>query len=394
MSVTNYEILAQRQKKVIYKDGDTVLKVFDNDYSKADILNEALNQARIEETGLNVPKLLEVSKIDGKWAIRTEYIPGKTLAQLMEENPDKLDEYLDLFIDIQKEIFSKEAPLLNKIKDKFNRKISASRFDATTRYELHTRLESMKNHKKICHGDFTPSNIIITPGESYYILDAAEEASVYLGLRQDADPGQMFAELERANRGECLFDAEKYVNRFPARKHDHFLIPAGTCHGAGSGTMVLEISATPYIFTFKLWDWGRLGLDGKPRPVHLEHGRQVLRTDRKYEWVKKNLVNAVHIVNDNDDYTEEHTGLHELEFIETRRYTIRCKADLDTEGSVNMLNLVEGSAAVIESPAGGFEPYTVHYAETFILPAKVGPFTIRPANKDETIIVIRAHVRT
>ena len=233
-----------------------------------------------------------------------------------------------------------------------------------------------------------------TQDESYYILDAAEEASVYLGLRQDADPGQMFAELERANRGECLFDAEKYVNRFPARKHDHFLIPAGTCHGAGSGTMVLEISATPYIFTFKLWDWGRLGLDGKPRPVHLEHGRQVLRTDRKYEWVKKNLVNAVHIVNDNDDYTEEHTGLHELEFIETRRYTIRGKADLDTEGSVNMLNLVEGSAAVIESPAGGFEPYTVHYAETFILPAKVGPFTIRPANKDETIIVIRAHVRT
>ena len=233
-----------------------------------------------------------------------------------------------------------------------------------------------------------------TQDESYYILDAAEEASVYLGLRQDADPGQMFAELERANRGECLFDAEKYVNRFPARKHDHFLIPAGTCHGAGSGTMVLEISATPYIFTFKLWDWGRLGLDGKPRPVHLEHGRQVLRTDRKYDWVKKNLVNAVHIVNDNDDYTEEHTGLHELEFIETRRYTIRGKADLDTEGSVNMLNLVEGSAAVIESPAGGFEPYTVHYAETFILPAKVGPFTIRPANKDETIIVIRAHVRT
>ena len=201
MSDTNYEILAQRKKKVIYKDGDTVLKVFDSDYSKADILNEALNQARIEETGLNVPKLLEVSKIDGKWAIRTEYIPGKTLAQLMEENPGKTDEYLDLFIDIQKEIFSKEAPLLNKIKDKFNRKISASRFDATTRYELHTRLESMKNHKKICHGDFTPSNIIISGGASpsptdnqppttnYYILDwshvtqgnaAADAARTYM----------------------------------------------------------------------------------------------------------------------------------------------------------------------------------------------------------------------
>ncbi len=189
MSNLNHEILAERSHKVIYKDGDTVLKVFDSDYSKADILNEALNQARIEETGLNVPKLLEVSVIDGKWAIRTEYVPGKTLAKLMEENPDKLDEYLDLFVNIQKEIFSKEAPLLNKIKDKFNRKISASRFDATTRYELHTRLDSMKNHKKICHGDFTPSNIIITPGGDYSILDwshvtqgnaAADAARTYM----------------------------------------------------------------------------------------------------------------------------------------------------------------------------------------------------------------------
>ena len=185
----NYEILAKRSKKVIYKDGDTVVKEFDSDFSKADILNEALNQARIEETGLNVPKLLEVSKIDGKWAIRLEYIPGKTLKDLMDENPDKLDEYLELFVNIQKEIFSKEAPLLNKIKDKFNRKISASRFDATTRYELHTRLDSMTDHKKICHGDFTPSNIIITPGEDYYILDwshvtqgnaAADAARTYM----------------------------------------------------------------------------------------------------------------------------------------------------------------------------------------------------------------------
>ncbi len=185
----NYEVLAKRSKKVIYKDGDTVVKEFDSDYSKADILNEALNQARIEETGLKVPKLLEVSKIDGKWAIRLEYIPGKTLKDLMDENPDKLDEYLALFVRIQKEIFSKQAPLLNKIKDKFNRKISASRFDATTRYELHTRLDSMKDHKKICHGDFTPSNIIITPGEDYYILDwshvtqgnaAADAARTYM----------------------------------------------------------------------------------------------------------------------------------------------------------------------------------------------------------------------
>ena len=163
-------VIAIRNNKTIYRDGDCCIKVFNAEYSKADVLNEALNQARIEETGLNVPKLLEVSKIDGKWAIRLEYIPGTTLKDLMDENPDKIDEYLELFVNIQKEIFSKEAPLLNKIKDKFHRKISASRYDATTRYELHTRLNSMKDHKKICHGDFTPSNIIITPGGSYYIL--------------------------------------------------------------------------------------------------------------------------------------------------------------------------------------------------------------------------------
>lgn len=203
----NYEVLAKRSKKVIYKDGDTVVKEFDSDFSKADILNEALNQARIEETGLNVPKLLEVSKIDGKWAIRLEYIPGKTLKDLMDENPDKLDEYLELFVNIQKEIFSKEAPLLNKIKDKFNRKISASRFDATTRYELHTRLDSMKDHKKICHGDFTPSNIIITPGEDYYILDWSHVTQ-----------GNAAADAARTYMLFCLKGqdeiAEKYLNLF------------------------------------------------------------------------------------------------------------------------------------------------------------------------------------
>lgn len=205
----SYEILAQRAKKVIYKDGDTVLKVFDSDYSKSDILNEALNQARIEETGLNVPKLLEVSKIDGKWAIRLEYIPGKTLQQLMDENPDKIGEYLKLFVDIQKEIFRKQAPMLNKIKDKFNRKISASRFDATTRYELHTRLDSMKDHKKICHGDFNPSNVIITPDGEWYVLDWSHVTQ-----------GNAAADAARTYMLFCLNGedalAEKYLNLFCA----------------------------------------------------------------------------------------------------------------------------------------------------------------------------------
>ena len=173
MSIQADKIIAVRTAKTIYRDGDTVIKVFDEKYSKADILNEALNQARVEETGLNIPKVLEVMKLDGKWAIRSEYIPGKTLKQLMDENPDKTDEYLELLVDLQMQVHSKEAPLLNKLKDKMNRKISETSLDATTRYELHTRLESMPKHKKVCHGDFNPSNIIITPDNTPYIIDWA-----------------------------------------------------------------------------------------------------------------------------------------------------------------------------------------------------------------------------
>ena len=165
------KIIAVRTGKTIYKDEDRAVKVFDSDYSKADILNEALNQARIEETGLNIPKILGVNMIDGKWAIVSEFIKGKTMAQLMAENPDKFDEYLEHFVDIQMSIHEMKAPLLTKLKDKMNRKISQADIDATTRYELHTRLEGMPKHNKVCHGDFNPSNIIITEDGVPYILD-------------------------------------------------------------------------------------------------------------------------------------------------------------------------------------------------------------------------------
>lgn len=167
------KIIAVRTGKTVYKDGDRVIKVFENGYSKADILNEALNQARIEETGLNIPKILGVSTENGKWAIISEYIKGKTLAQLMTENPDRFDEYLERFVDIQMEIHSKKAPLLTKLKDKMNRKINQADIDATTRYDLHTRLEGMPRHNKVCHGDFNPSNIIITDDGTPYIIDWA-----------------------------------------------------------------------------------------------------------------------------------------------------------------------------------------------------------------------------
>lgn len=164
-------VIAVRTNKTVYRSGDEAVKVFDEEYSKSDVLNEALNQARIEETGLNIPKIKEVTKIEGKWAIISDFIKGKTLAQLMEENPDKYDEYLEMFVDLQLEIHSKKSPLLNKLKDKMDRKISQADLDATTRYDLHTRLEGMPKHNKVCHGDFNPSNIIVSEDGKLYILD-------------------------------------------------------------------------------------------------------------------------------------------------------------------------------------------------------------------------------
>lgn len=164
-------IIAVRNGKTIYREGNTAVKVFDEGYAKPDVLNEALNQSRVEDIGINVPRILEVKMVDGKWAIVSEFIEGKTLAQLMQENPDKMDDYLNLFVDLQMQVHKATCPMLNKLKDKMNRKITEADLDSTTRYELHTRLESMPKHNKVCHGDFNPSNIIMTADGTPYILD-------------------------------------------------------------------------------------------------------------------------------------------------------------------------------------------------------------------------------
>ncbi len=164
-------VLATRADKAILREGDRVIKVFDDNYKKSDILNEALNQARVEESGLPVPRILEVCKMDGKWAIVMDYIEGKTLDQLMQENPDKVQEYLGMFVDLQLEMHSHKAPLLNPLIQKMHRKIGESGLNATTRYELNVRLDSMPRHTKVCHGDYNPSNIIITPQGKPYIID-------------------------------------------------------------------------------------------------------------------------------------------------------------------------------------------------------------------------------
>ncbi len=230
-----------------------------------------------------------------------------------------------------------------------------------------------------------------TQDESYYILADSEISSVYLGLKTDVDKNEMENDLRKAESGEKIFNAEKYVNKFRARRHDHFLIPAGTVHCSGAGTVVLEISATPYIFTFKLWDWGRLGLDGKPRPIYINHGMKNIQWNRDTDWVRKNLIGQRTVIHEDEDYTACITGLHKLEPIETILYTIRGKAEIDTADSVNMLNLTEGRKAIIKSPDGNFPPFEVYYAETFIVPAAIGHYTIESG--DEEIKVIAARIR-
>lgn len=207
MEEKNRKVLAVRTSKIVYREGDTVLKVFDTNYSKADVLNEALNQARVEETGLNIPRLIDVLVENGKWAIHSEYIEGVTLERMMNENPEKTDEYLEFFVNLQLEVHEKRAPLLAKLKDKMDRKICETDLDATIRYELHTALESMPKHKKLCHGDFNPTNIVITANGTPCILDWAHATQG----NASADVAQTYLLFKLAGKDDI---AEKYMDLF------------------------------------------------------------------------------------------------------------------------------------------------------------------------------------
>lgn len=233
-----------------------------------------------------------------------------------------------------------------------------------------------------------------TQDESYYILDAKDDACVYLGIKEDVDKNDLISALKDGQQGK-VFETDKYINKFKVKKHDHISIPAGTIHCSGKNSMVLEISSTPYIFTMKLWDWGRVGLDGLPRPVHLEHGEKVIQYDRKTKWVEKNLLHQEKIISQTDSILEEKTGLNELEFIETRRHWFDRAVKHYTNGSVNVLNLVEGEEAIVTSPENLFAPFVVHYAETFIIPENIKEYTIAPygKSKGQKIATLKAYVR-
>ena len=235
-----------------------------------------------------------------------------------------------------------------------------------------------------------------TQNESYYFLEAADDAFVYLGLQEDISPEAMVFDLQKAQNDGGGFDAEKYVAKWPIQKHGHVLIPSGTIHCSGSNSVVLEISATPFNFTFKLWDWDRLGLDGKPRPISLKHGERNIEWNRTSSWTKDHLINQIEHIEAGDGWREERTGLDEGSFIETRRHWFSKKVTHHTNGVFNVLNLIEGAEAIVESPSGAFAPFVVHYVETFIVPAIVGEYTVRPFGMSEgkEIATIKAYIRT
>lgn len=234
-----------------------------------------------------------------------------------------------------------------------------------------------------------------TQDESYYVMYAEEDAVIYLGLKENIDKYEMIEDLKKAEKGIIYFDADKYINKFPIKKHDHYSIPGGTIHSQGKNSVVLEISSTPNIYTFKLWDWGRVDLDGKPRPVHLKHGINSIQWERDTNWVKKNLFSPSEKVAEGKGWIEERTGLYETEFIETRRHWFSEKVHHKTHDSVNVFTLVEGEQAIVESVNNTFEPFVVNYAETFIIPENIKEYTIRPYGKSEgkTIATIKAFVR-
>ncbi|MBC1531099.1 mannose-6-phosphate isomerase [Listeria booriae] len=233
-----------------------------------------------------------------------------------------------------------------------------------------------------------------TQEESYYLLDAKEDALVYLGVKDDADKEALFNDLYEAQDGVTPFDADKYIATFNAKKHDHFLIPSGTIHCSGANAMVLEVSLCAYIFTFKLWDWGRLGMDGTPRPVYIDHGKKVMNWNRSEAWVKENLVNHFTVLVDEPGHKKEQTGLYEYEQIVSERDWFTDYVDYDnSEQTVNMLNLIEGEEVEVISVEGLFEPYTVHFAETFIIPAQIEKFRIRNLNVEQKVGVLRARIR-
>lgn len=253
---------------------------------------------------------------------------------------------------------------------------------------------SLQVHPKVEYAQET-FGLPYTQDESYYIMEADEDAVVYLGVKKGVEKEELIHALKQAQEEGTRFPDEKYIYRKKVKKHDHFSIPAGTIHCSGKNSVVLEISSTPNRFTFKLWDWGRVDLDGKPRPIHIEHGEKNIDISRDEDWVETEASNTIDNIAEGDGWVEERTGLHIREPIETRRHWFSKEVVHETHGSVNVLNLVEGEEIVVSSVDGSFEPFVVHYGETFIIPENIKKYKIAPHGPSvgKTVATIKAFIR-